>query len=168
MKRHIKKAIALITITVLCGLYAVEANGINTNSSNQRIVSSETTIADGYTVTVTVYEEINTADIIPLASTYEKTGKKTYTAKNDDGEVLLTFTVHGTFSVKSGVSATCTKASYSYSISHKAWEFKTASASHSSNKAVGDAEFIKKVAFITTKTLNPHVVLTCSNSGSLS
>ena len=98
----------------------------------------------------------------------KKNRKKSYTAKNSVGDTLFSFTIHGTFSINSGVSATCTKSSYTYSISSSAWQLKSASASRSSNKAIGDAEFIKKILLIKVDTLNPHVVLSCSNNGSLS
>lgn len=169
MKKIIKKSIAMMSVIILCGLSVVQAKGINSYNNNQVIVSEETTTIDGYDITVTVYEDMNEKnDIIPFATTYEKSGKKSYTAKNSDGDTLFSFTVHGTFSINPGVSATCTKSSYSYSISSSAWELKSASASRSSNRAIGDAEFIKKILLIKVDTYKPHVVLSCSNNGSLS
>ena len=90
------------------------------------------------------------------------------TAKNADKETLFSFTVHGTFSVNSGVSASCTKSSYSYSITNKAWELKSASATRSGNKAIANAEFIKKLVFVTVDTFNANIVLTCDSNGKLS
>lgn len=169
MRKLIKKSIVLIAVVVLCGLSTVQAKEINTDNVNQIVVSQETINVDGYEITVSVFEEIDSPNgIAPFATTYEKSGKKSYTAKNSDGETLFSFTVHGTFSVNSGVSATCTKSSYSYSISNSAWELKSASASHSGNKAIGDGEFIKKILFVKVDTLNAHVVLTCDSNGQLS
>lgn len=166
MKKLIRKSLAVISVIILCGLSAVQAKEIHAEDKDQIIVSEETINMDGYDITVAVYED--TKSITPFATTYEKSGKKSYTAKNSDGDTLFSFTVHGTFSINSGVSATCTKSSYTYSISSSAWELKSTSASRTSNKAIGDAEFIKKILLIKVDTLNPHVVLSCSNNGSLS
>lgn len=169
MKKLIKKSIALMSAIILCGFTVAQANETNVIDVNQKIVSQETINVDGYEITVSVFEEIdNPNSIAPFATTYEKSGKKSYTAKNSDGETLFSFTVHGTFSVNSGVSATCTKSSYSYSVSSSAWELKSASSSRSGNKAIGDGEFIKKILFVKVDTLNAHVVLTCDNNGQLS
>ncbi len=83
-------------------------------------------------------------------------------------ETLFSFTVHGTFSVNSGVSASCTKSSYSYSITNKAWELKSASATRSGNKAIANAEFIKKLVFVTVDTFDANIVLACDSNGNLS
>lgn len=171
MIKTIKKSIALISIFILClcMLPTAQAKEVNPNTESQKIISEETINTAEYNITISVFEDINnTNGITPLASTYEKSGKKTYTAKNNDGDTLFSFTVHGTFSVQSGVSASCTKASYSYSITDNIWELKSASASRSGNKAVGDAEFIKKILFITVDSLEPHIVLTCDSNGKLS
>ena len=70
--------------------------------------------------------------------------------------------------MNSGVSASCTKSSYSYSITNKAWELKSASATRSGNKAIANAEFIKKLVFVTVDTFDANIVLACDSNGNLS
>lgn len=169
MKQLIKKTIALIFTVLLCALPTVQAKEIDGFCLKQILVSEETIQQNDLYITVSVFEDENIANTItPYSNTFEKSGSKTYTAKNADKETLFTFTVHATFSVNSGVSATCTKSSYSYTITDNAWEKKSASASRSGNQAIGDAEFIKKLLFITVDTFNAHVVLTCNSNGQLS
>ena len=91
-----------------------------------------------------------------------------YIAKNNSGTVFFTFTINGTFTVSSHGSAFCTKASYTYSIKDSAWEFKSATAERSANKAIGDAKFIRKALLVVVSTIEPHVVLTCDNNGNFS
>ena len=57
---------------------------------------------------------------------------------------------------------------YSYTIKNTAWEFKSATAERSANKAIGDAKFIRKALLIVVDTIEPHVVLTCDNNGNFS
>jgi len=169
MKNLIKISMALITAIVLCAIPTVQAKELDNLSSYQELVSEETIENDGLYITVSVFETKNTATkAIPYTTVYEKTGKKTYTAKNADKETLFSFTVHGTFSVNSGVSASCTKSSYSYSITNKAWELKSASATRSGNKAIANAEFIKKLVFVTVDTFDANIVLACDSNGNLS
>ena len=167
MNKAVNKSIATILLAIICAFMPVSAAEAATEKT-QRLVSEETMYIDGYFVTVSVYEDETPVSVMPLASTYEKSGKKTYTAKNDSGATAFTFTINGTFTVSSHGSAFCTKASYSYSIKDSAWEFKSATAERSANKAIGDAKFIRKVLFVTASTVTPHVVLTCDNNGNFS
>ena len=167
MKKSINKTAAAVLLAIICAFMPIFAAEAATENA-QRLVSEETMYVDGYFVTVSVYEDVTPGSVMPLASTYEKTGKKTYTAKNDSGATAFTFTINGTFTVSSHGSAFCTKASYSYSIKDSSWEFKSATAERSANKAIGDAKFIRKVLFVTASTVTPHVVLTCDNNGNFS
>ena len=106
--------------------------------------------------------------MLTRATTYTKTGSKYYILRNKNGAELWRFTVHGTFSVNSGVSSTCTGVSHSISITEDAWQNESASTSRSGNQAIGDATFIKKLLFITVETKGCHVVLTCDSNGNLS
>lgn len=167
MNKAINKSIAAILLAIICAFMPISAAEAATEKT-QRLVSEETMYVDGYIITVSVYEDETPVSVMPLATTYEKSGKKTFTAKNDSGTVLLTFTINGTFTVSSHGSAFCTKASYSYSIKDSAWEFKSATAERSANKAIGDAKFIRKALLIVVDTIEPHVVLTCDNNGNFS
>lgn len=136
MNRTVNKSIGAILLAIICAFMPISAAESATEKT-QRLVSEETMYVDGYIITVSVYEDDNANLATPLATTYEKSGKKTYTATNDSGTVFFTFTVHGTFTVSSHGSAFCTKASYSYTIKNTAWEFKSATAERSANKAIG-------------------------------
>ena len=83
MKNLIKKSMALITAIVLCAIPTVQAKELDNLSSYQELISEETIENDGLYITVSVFETKNTATkAIPYTTVYEKTGKKTYTAKN--------------------------------------------------------------------------------------
>ena len=121
---------------------------------------------DGSYLEIIVAEENN--GIAPYASTYNKSGTKSYNLKNSDGEVLWTFTLKGTFTVNTGVSATCTAATYTTSNIASGWSLYSASTSKSSNKAMADFVFKHKVLFVTTQTVEKSLTLTCDVNGNLS
>ena len=110
MNRTVNKSIAAILLAIICAFMPISAAESATEKT-QRLVSEETMYVDGYIITVSVYEDDNTNLATPLATTYEKSGKKTYIAKNNSGTVFFTFTINGTFTVSSHGSAFCTKAS---------------------------------------------------------
>lgn len=169
MNKYIVKVITALVLTITYLLLPVSAAGVSAEGKNQILISETKMYTDGYSVEISVYEDKNSyGGIVPFATTYEKSGKKTYTAKNNSGEVLFTFVINGTFTVSSHGSALCTKASYSYSIKNASWELSSASAVRSANKAVGDAKFIKKWLSVTVDTIEPHIVLTCDTNGNLS
>lgn len=131
------------------------------------IVSQSTeTLSDGYCVEIIVTD--NSPTITTRATTTTKTGSKYYIMRNKDGKELWRFTVHGTFSVTSGVKAVCTKATYSIKITDTAWEKESASVKNSGSQAIGDATFIRKLLFVTVETKSCHVVLNCDKNGNLS
>lgn len=134
--------------------------------SEERIISETIEmLEEEYYVKTIITEEI--PSMAPRATT-TKSGSKAFVLYNNSDVELARFTVRGTFSVNSGVSATCTASSYTTSISNNAWSVESASATKSGNQAIGDVVFIKKVLFITTNTREAHVVLTCDKNGNLS
>ena len=134
--------------------------------SEERIISETVEmLEEGYYVKTIVAEEI---PAMALRATTTKSGSKAFVLYNNSDEELARFTLKGTFSVNSGVSATCTSSSYTTSISNNSWSVKSASATKSGNQAIGDATFIRKVLFITVETREAHVVLTCDKNGNLS
>lgn len=125
-------------------------------------------LADGSKIITCVYEDVANQGIATAATTTTKSGRKTKTVQDSDGDTLFTLTVTGTFTVVTGTSATCTAASYSYTAPGSGWSLKTGSATKSSNKAIANGTFVKKVLGITTKSQDVTVTLTCSTSGTLS
>lgn len=136
-----------------------------TNEAAKQNVVSETIeyFEDGSYMTITVTEDI--PSIRGILS--NKSGSKDYVLTNKYGNELWRFTVNGTFSLKPGVSATCTAASCSFSIANDAWENESTSAYYSENQAIGDATFIRKLLSITVESKSCHVVLTCDSDGNL-
>ncbi len=130
------------------------------------VVVSETTefFEDGSSLTITVTQDVGA---VAYGSVYSKSGSKTYVYRNGDNEEVLSFKLHGTFSVNSGVGATCTSTSYTTSISDTAWQLDSASSYASGNQAIGDATFVKKRFGIKFDTKNSHIVLTCDENGTL-
>ncbi|GEM_PF-479507 len=169
MKRRLFQTILSFTL-IFCVVGAnVSAATLaeNTNASQNGTVIKETIeyLSNGDYIVTTIVDE---TPITPYATTFTKTGSKTHTRRNADGDILFQFTIHGTFSVNSGVSATCTAASYSINIVEDAWQNETASASRSANKAIGDAKFIRKLLFVTVDSATIQVILTCDSNGNLS
>lgn len=162
-----KLGLMFLSVALLLSFCALPF-GVNAQTAEitERIISETVEILeDGYYVKTIVAEEIST--MTPRATT-TKSGSKSYVLANSDGEELARFTLKGTFSVNTGVSATCTASSYTTSISNNSWSVKSASATKSGNQAIGDVTFVKKVLFITTSTKEAHVVLTCDKNGNLS
>lgn len=116
---------------------------------------------DGSYLITTITEEVNNT------RTTTKTGSKTSTYTNSDGETQWTYKVTGTFSY-TGSSSTCTAVSDSYSISNDNWHMSSHSCSKSGNTASGTVTMKYKILGITTKTVSRDLSLTCSASGVLS
>ena len=119
---------------------------------------------DGSSIVTQVFE----AEVITSKGTVTKNGFKTAAYRDSNNNILCSFTIHGTFSVNTGVSATCTAASYSYTAPGSGWSLKTASATKSGSSAVGTSTFVKKVLLVTVDTRNLNCTLTCSKNGVLS
>ncbi len=156
-----------IIIFVLATIFLTTAfiSPISAAENNETLIYEETEyFSDGSSVVIRVTEETS----ILTRATSTKSGTKSYTARNSDGDVQWTFTVKGTFSVNIGTSATCTAASYSTSNIASGWSLDSASTKKSSNKAIGDATFKHKVLFVTTQTKDITVTLICDANGNLS
>ena len=67
-----------------------------------------------------------------------------------------------------GVSATCTNATYTQTINDGYWHFSDGNAYAENNVAHGLGTFKKKVLFITLKTYNIDISVTCDAYGNLS
>ena len=160
-----------ISVLLLITSFSIltNAQSIESINLNEQIVSKNIEIFDDYYVLITVKEQctpLNTQSV--QSSSYTKTGSKEYKAYNKDGEVIWKFTIMGNFTVVSGISANCTKATYSFSILGSGWSLKSGNAYKSSNQAIGDATFQHKTLFIVTDTKSCHVVLSCDSNGNFS
>lgn len=156
----------MVIILALLTIQPLSARGLPASTVHETLVSETTLQLDnGMSVTILITEEPTRST---RAMTYTKSGSKYYIFRDSDGNELFRFTVTGVFTVVPDVSATCTSASYSTSISDDAWEVDSASAYASGNQAIGSATFIKKVLFVTVDTASCDVTLTCDVNGSLS
>ncbi len=158
MKKFLKLSIVFLLVVQIFNISFSAKNSTTTISTNIKYFD------DGSFAVITV------EDFSPVnrASTYTKSGAKTYTAMNADGDVLWKFTVKGTFTVNSGVNATCKSTSYTTSNIASGWSLKSATTNASSNKAIGNATFQHKVLFVVTQTKDCTVTLTCDKNGNLS
>ncbi len=166
---NLKKFLSLFSCTVLVLFSAISAGAEsqNANQSNSVIVSESIEYyPDGSSAIITVSESVDL--VSSYAAAYAKSGTKTYRMRNKDGEILWKFIVSGTFTVNPGVSATCTKTSYSKSDLASGWDLKSGSSYASGNQAIGDGTFQHKTLFIVTDTKSCHVVLSCDKNGNLS
>lgn len=164
-----KKTISVISILVLllC-MFAITSNAQTVDSLSSANVVSRTIeyLPDGSKIeTVLVEEEHN---VSARATEYTKSGTKTRTYTDSNGNVLWWFKLRGQYDVVEGVSSVCTVASYSHSISDSSWSLDSASTSKSGNKAMASATFKKKILFVTTDTYEFDLTLTCDKNGNLS
>ena len=112
-----------------------------------------------------VFETIEgEAQAIARSTTYTKSGSRTAKMYNSSDELLVSLTVHGSFSYN-GATATATSASYTYSIEKNSWKFDSGNASRSGATVTATATF-KYLLIFDTETLT--VSLTCSPTGVLS
>lgn len=163
-----KLLISLLAVLLACSVFCFPMAQAEQETAGILISRQVEYLEDGSKIVTCVYEDVGTQGIAPAATTVTKSGSKTTTAYDGDGDVLYSLTVHGTFSVVTGSSATCTASSYSYTAPGSGWSLKTGSATKSANKATANGTFVKKVLGITTQTKTASVTLTCSTGGTLS
>lgn len=157
----------LLAVLIVCSVCILPIYAEHEEETNGTIISRTIEYADdGSYMEILIFEDNN--GIMPLASTYTKSGTKVYNSRNADGEILWTFSLKGTFTVNPGVSATCTSSVYTTSNLASGWELEFGNASKSGNKAMADYIFKHKVLFITTQTVEGSLTLTCSANGTLS
>jgi len=160
MKKIFSVVLTVVLLFTAVSMFAVSAE--NEVVVNREIVYNP----DGSYTEIVITEKVN--NIIPRAETYTKSGTKSGHRYDENGNLKYTFTVHGTFTVRAGVSATCTNASYSTSNIASGWSLDSASTGKSGNKAIGNATFKYKVLLVTTKTEDISVTLSCDGNGNLS
>lgn len=168
MKRYIS---IIVCISLLFTFIITTKNTCNATPLLGTYPSSEVLVSqtveflpDGTSILITISE----VPVSTYSTSYTKTGTKTYSSRNSNGEILWQFSVQGTFVVNTGVSATCTKAAHSYNILHSDWNYVSGSSHYSGNSAIGDGEFEYKFLFIPIETRTCNVILSCDQNGNLS
>lgn len=152
-------AFVFVLTVMVCPVSAKTAEPTST-------IVSETTeyFADGSSVTTTIQEE--SVNITRALTT--KSGSKTKTVLDSDGNVLYKFKVTGTFAIYSNGNCNCTSATRSHTIVVSSWSCKTSEAHTSGASAVATGTFVRKVLGITVETDEISVSLTCDANGNLS
>ncbi len=147
---------------------AEESDDVNIS----RIVKSEdgTTVTyfeDGSTLTLSSARRIE-SPVAPCATAETVSGNKVATFTDSSGNVEWKYTLTASFSYVKGSSSTCTNASYTKEIYESMWSFSNGSATRSGNSANGKGKFVYKILFITGKTCNIDLSITCDTYGNLS
>ncbi len=158
-----KKVILLLTVISILFAFsnnALAAKEIQSKTDNTEIIYLE----DGSYIETVITVEENDFSVF-ATNTTTSTKKITYT--NSDGETSWTATLKGTFTY-TGSNSTCTSSSITYSITNTKWKIPTATASKSSNKAIGNVTAKYYFLGIPTKTVEETITLTCSATGVLS
>lgn len=124
---------------------------------------------DGSYITTELREEISdVSDSVLRSVSLTKKGSKTVTYYDNNGNISWKYILTGEFSVVEGMSAICTNSTYTENIYDNDWSFSNGSATKSVNVAYGVGTFKKKLLFITTKTVNIDISITCDANGNLS
>ena len=166
-----RKSISILAVlfflfsSFFCKVSAAEMHPTESNNLKQTELSWVETTSDGYTVIYTITQD---NELTNMQSRTVQTVSSSGTATVVDGSTTLyTLSVHATFSVNVGVSATCTGCSYTYSIKDSSWHFDSATATKSGNSATATGTFYKKVLFVTAKTLTTSIKLICDKNGKI-
>ncbi|CCV63915.1 hypothetical protein BN85403380 [Alteracholeplasma palmae J233] len=165
-----------VTCTLSLGLTLNTSHGYIANNEQVTLSTLEDYSSDiiyyddgSYLVIETFsYTEISLFSLeFEVPGEYTKTGVKTVTMKKDDGSILWTYTLKTIFIINQGISARAIDSTYTTSINNGAWSFSDGNAYNISNVGYGKGTFRHKVLFITIKTVNIDIDLTCDSSGNI-
>ena len=164
--KKITLSILLVIVTILST--ALPAFAAETEPSTIVINDGGTItyFADGSTLTISAVKNVDEPNLV-RATTQTVTKSKDVTYKDKSGNLEWKYTLTATFSCESGVSSTCTKASYSTTINDNSWSFSNGSATKSGNVATGNGTFKLIILFITMNTYNINITLTCDKYGNV-
>ena len=152
-----KRIIASILLAVLIiGCLPTNTLAASTQTQKENIILFE----DGSYITITLTETGNRA-------TNTKTGTKTYSYTDENGDTAWKAVLTGTFTY-TGSSATCTASSCNVTIYNSAWYVVSKTATKSGNKALADLTMGRKLLGITVSKKAIALQITCSASGTLS
>jgi len=122
---------------------------------------------DGSYAIINYSEENLALNLVLPAAVQTKTGYKNYSFYNSDDELQWVVTVGGVFTYN-GSSATCTESTVSSTVYKSNWKVKSAVASKSGATAIGDFVVKRYTLLVPVQTVNVHLTLTCSPTGTLS
>lgn len=160
----------ILAAVLLCSAVMPAYATIAEPAPTSEILEDGTTVVyyeDGSSLTISptyVIEENSSA----RSSAQTVTGGKDVTCKDSDGNLEWKYTLSATFSYVPSISSTCTSAWYTKTIYDSHWSFSDGSATKSGNTAYGKGKFVKKVLFITGKTYDIDICMSCDKYGKLS
>ena len=151
-------------LIAICVSFTFLANAVIIPAKAETVSTTyiEEVFEDGTFIEVTIEEDVT------LARSSTKSGTKTKSCKKSNGDVLWSIKVHGTFSYD-GTTASCTKASYTTTLSDDYWELSNAKSWKSGATAYASVvakEYTMLGYLLQTRT--ETVSLTCSATGVLS
>lgn len=163
MKKNIFSILLLVCMmaTLFVPVYAAEP--IVTETELEVRSTNVEYFEDGSYLVTTIKETPSSR-----ATVYSKSGSKDITLYNSDDEIQWIYTLVGTYTVETGVSAVCTNSTFRYTIYVDKWSLTDHSNSYSGNVAYGTAVFKKKVLFITTSTQEIDAHVACDAYGVIS
>ncbi len=159
--RSIVSIIMSMTLVMLSLTSSIHAEETASNNTSDIIYYEDGSYLTIHELQITVESSVRATSTIINA-------KRPITYTNSSGELVWEYYLHATFSYVYGSSATCTIASYDYTIHKDSWSFSDGSTSRSGGTAYGYGTFKNKVLFITTKTVNIDTYLTCDIYGNIS
>ena len=149
-----KKIIFSLTVFIFTISNPIISHAAQTTPNTQQLFLEKTVLEHG----ITVEHELT---VLPSnARSNSKTATKTSTYKAD-GKVIATIKLSADFTY-TGSSATCTRASSSYSMSD-GWSYSNRTTTRSGNTATTSAKISKYNEYF-----NANVTITCSGSGDIS
>lgn len=158
----------LLTVALLCTAI-IPAYATEPEQTSEQLDDGTTIIyyEDGSSLTISPIYDVQENN---MARAGEQTvsGGRDATYKDSNGNLEWIYTLSATFSYVSGVSSTCTSASYTKTIYDSHWSFSDGSATKSGNTAYGKGKFVKKVLFVTGKTYDINISISCDKYGKLS
>lgn len=169
MKKTVKHLlVSILAASSLCTSIPLSASAatvspqISENVSSGLVMVDQTVehLADGGYITIEIYESPSLSRAIS-----QKQGRKVVTQSDSNGKMVWQYTLSATFSVNSGVSATCTKVTGTPSIYDTAWFTVSNTPNRSGNRATGNITMQNRTS---KQKVSRSVTLTCDAYGNLS
>lgn len=152
----------IITVLIMVLLFLSSLTSISANNSTRTYIDE--VFEDGSYIEI-VIEEHETSSLTREMTT--KTGKKTATYKDSNGNELWTFYVSGIFKYD-GSTSTCTSSVVNASSLNSNWKIHSKSATKSNATASATCTAKQYTLGICVKTVTRNLSLTCSPNGTLS
>ena len=162
-----KRLLTLIVAVIFIFTFSISAFASNSNEQYIPKDSIVTYWADGsYLVTTMTIDSKN--DYSKGLITNTISGTKSMHYYSDENQLEWEYHLTGTFYFVPGISAECIGATHSKTIHSDNWSLSNESTYYENNVAHGNGTFKKKVLFVTVKTIDVDLSITCDTNGNLS